>query len=190
MWIFIRANLIPLANSIPIPIPHASPKPISSQPTPLDASQSILPMALQPPRQLHASEVSHTNSSTRQCTDNTIHQRAKSQMSTHTRPSTGQLRVRIPPNTELQRQRIANNDPRRRFARDTVSSRSRNRPRRNRLRRRMHKHIHARRNMQMAQLQRSRQRHNHRRVNLAQAALPIRLFGRSLLKLLFQGARR
>jgi hypothetical protein len=147
-------------------------------------------MTLQPARQLHTSEVCDTDSGTRQCADHAVNQRTESQMSSNTSPATRQLSGRIPSHAKLQRQRIANNDPGRRLARNAVRSRSRNRSRRNRLGRRVNQHIHARSNVQVAKLQRARQRNDHRCVDIAQAALSICFFRGTLLELIFQCARR
>lgn len=147
-------------------------------------------MALQPTRQLHTPEISHTNSSTSQSANHTVHQCAESQMSSNASPPTRQLRVGIPSHAELQRQRITNNDPRRRVARNAVRSGSRNGSRRDGLGRRVDENIHARRNVQMAQLQRTSQRDDHGSVYLAQAALAICILCSALLELIFQRAGR
>ena len=111
-------------------------------------------------------------------------------MSSNTSPTTRQLSGRIPPHAELQRQRIANDNPGRWLARDAVRSRSRNRSRRNRLGRCVNQHIHAGSNMQVAKLQRTSQRDNHRRVDIAQAALSVCVLRGTLLELIFQCAGR
>ena len=147
-------------------------------------------MTLQPTRQLNTSEVSHANSSTRQRAEHAVHQRTESQMSSNTGPATRQLSGRVPPHTELQRQRIANHNPGRRFARNAVRSGSRNRSRRDRLGRRVNQHVHARGNVQVAELECARQRDNHRRVDVAQAALSVCFFRGTLLELIFQCAGR
>lgn len=147
-------------------------------------------MALQPPRQLHTSEVRHADRRARKRRNQTVHQRTERQMPSHTRPTRRKLRIRIPPHTELQRQRITNHNPRRRIPRNRIGRRSRNSPRRHTLRRSMHQHIQTTTHMQMAQLQRPRQRNNHWRINLTQTALSIRHIRRPLLKLFLQRARR
>lgn len=147
-------------------------------------------MTLQPARQLHTPEVRHTNSSTRQRAEHAIHQRTESQMSSNASPATRQLSGRVPSHAELQRQRIANDNPGRWFARNAVRSRSRNRSRRNRLGRRVNQHIHARGNVQVAELKCTRQRDDHRRVDIAQAALSVCFFRSTLLELIFQCAGR
>jgi len=111
-------------------------------------------------------------------------------MSSNTSPATRQLSGRVPSHAELQRQRVANNDPRRRLARYTVRSRSRNRSWRNRLRRSVNQHIHACSHVQVAKLQRARQRDDHRRVDITQTALSVCFLRGSLLELIFQCAGR
>lgn len=147
-------------------------------------------MTLQSTRQFHTPEVCNADGSTRQSADHAVHQSTECQMSTNACPTTGQLSVRVPPYTELQRKRVANDDSRRWLARNTVRSRGRDGSRRNRLRRRVHQDVHARSNMQVAQLQCAGQRDHHRRVDLAQTTLAVRVVLRSLLKLIFQCARR
>jgi hypothetical protein len=111
-------------------------------------------------------------------------------MSTNTRPSTRQLSSRIPPHTELQRQRIADNDPRRRLARNAIRSRRSNRSSRDRFRRRVDQHVHARGHVQVAELQRAGQRDDHGCIDIAQAALAICVFRSAFFELLFQRAGR
>ena len=108
---------IPLANAVTVSVSSTGcRKPISAEPSSFHATQAILAVALQPARQLHTSEVCHTDSSARQSTDHAVHQSAESQVSSYTRPTTWKLGGGIPPHTELQRQGIANNDPRGRLA--------------------------------------------------------------------------
>lgn len=181
---------IPLANAITIAIAHARPKTIPSQTSPLHSSKTILAMALQPPRQLDASEVRHADGRARQSADHAVDQCAESQVAADARPAAGQLRVGIPPHAELQRQGITNHNPRRWLSRNTVRSRRRNRARSLRFGRRVHQHVHARGDVQVAQLQRTRQRDHHGRINIAQTALAVRLFRRALLELILQSAGR
>ena len=182
---------IPLANAVTVSVSSTGcRKPISAEPSSFHATQAILAVALQPTRQLHTSEVCHTDSSARQSTDHAVHQSAESQVSSYTRPTTWKLGGGIPPHTELQRQRIANNDPRGRLARDAVRSCGCNGSWRNRLRRCMNQHIHARSNVQVAELQRASQRDYHWRVDFAQTALAIGILCCSLLELIFQCAGR
>jgi hypothetical protein len=181
---------IPLANAITVSVSCTGCKSITTKPSSFHATQAILAVTLQPARQLHASEVCHADSSARQCTNHAVHQSAESQVSSHARPTAWKLGGRIPSHTELQRQRIANNDPRRRLARDAVRCRGCDGPRRNRLRRRMHQHIHARSNVQMAELQRTGQRNDHWRVDVAQTALAIGILRCSLFEFIFQCAGR
>lgn len=147
-------------------------------------------MALQSPGQLHASEVGNANRSARQSADHAVYQCTESQMSANARPATGQLGVGIPSHAELQRQGIANHDPCRRLARDAIRSRSRNRPRRLRLWGRVNQHVHARSDVQVAQLQSAGQGNYHGSVNIAQAALTVRLFCRPFLEFILQSAGR
>lgn len=186
---FHLTSSISLTNAISIPISTLSTEAITSESSPpyhpIDPFQT-----LQPARQLHTSEVSHTNSRTRQRADHAVHQGTESQMPSNTSPSTRQLSGRVPPHTELQWQRITNDNPGRRFARNAVRGRSRNCSRRNRLGRRVNQHIHARGNVQVAELQCARKRDDHRRVDIAQAALSVCFFCGALLELIFQCAGR
>jgi len=182
---------IPLANAVTVSVSSTGcRKPISAEPSSFHATQAILAVALQPARQLHTSEVCHTDSSARQSTDHAVHQSAESQVSSHTRPTAWKLGGGVPPYAELQRQRIANNNPRGRLARDAVRSCGCNGSWRNRLRRRMNQHIHACSNMQVAELQCTSQRDHHWRVDLTQTALAIGILRCSLLELIFQCAGR
>jgi hypothetical protein len=135
---------IPLANAITVSVSSTGCKPITTKTSSFHTTQAIFAVTLQPARQLHASEICDTDSSARQSTYHTVHQSAESQVSSHTRPTAWKLGGRVPPHAELQRQRVANNDPCRRLASDAVRSCSGDGTWRNRLWRRMHQHIHAR----------------------------------------------
>jgi hypothetical protein len=184
-------DLIPLANAVTVSVSSTGGcKPISAEPSSFHTTQAIFAVALQPARQLHTSEICHTDSGARQSTNHAVHQSAESQVSSNTSPTAWKLSGGVPPHAELQRQRVANNDPRGRLARDAVRSCGCNRSWRHRLRRRVHKHIHACSNVQVAELQRTGQRDYHWRVDLTQAALAIGILCCSLLELIFQCAGR
>ena len=147
--------LIALPYAVAVPIGSSSDA-ISSQPTaqstPLNSTRPVSPMILQSPRQLNAPEVCDTYRRRCQRSQEAVHNSTERQVSPHACPPTRQKRIRIPPHTELQRQRISDNNPARRISRDTVCRRSSYRTRRNPFWRSMHQHIHMRRHMQVTQL--------------------------------------
>jgi len=179
---------IPLANTITVSVSSTGCKPITTKSSSFHTTQAVFAVALQPARQLHTPEVCHTDSSTRQSTDHAVHQSTESQVSSNTRPTAWELGGGIPPHAELQRQRITNNDPCRRLARNAVRSCGCDGSRRDRLRRRVHQHVHARSNVQVTELQRTSQRNDHWRVNVTQTALAIGILRCSLLEFIFQCA--